>query len=45
MNKIFSNDAVQIVIKMSKQEKHTLKQKAYGNLQTVSEFVRQELCQ
>lgn len=38
------SNPTQVIVKMSKEEKHNLKSKAYGNMQTVSEYVREQLC-
>ena len=44
MKKLFKEDATNLIVKMSKAEKYQIKKKAYGNMQTVSEYVREQLC-
>jgi hypothetical protein len=44
MNKIFEDKPKIVMIKMTDQDFHTLKSRAYKELKNVSEFIRTELC-
>lgn len=45
MSKIFNDDPKHLHIKMSNDEFVSLKRRAYSKLKTVSQFIREELCQ
>jgi hypothetical protein len=44
MKRIFDETPKKVMIKMSDSEFHTLKSRAYKQLKTVSQFIREELC-
>jgi hypothetical protein len=44
MKKIFDEKPKTVMIKMTDTDFHTLKLRAYKQLKTVSQFIREELC-